>query len=331
VKKALVAAGLVLAGAVALTVGCRWSTSMPGQSWRGPAVQADAPLRALQASLRRTVEVLAGKLGIRNARRAGALDHAARFIEGELMAAGYAVERQTFTTDGVPTSNLIATVRGAASREIVVVGAHYDTAAPTPGADDNASGVAAVLELARAAVRTQPARTLRFVFFTNEEPPYFQTEQMGSLVYARACRARGDLITAALSIESVGVYSDAPKSQHYPWPFSWIYPSEGNFLAFIGEPSSRALVRRAITTFRRRAALPSEGAVLSDSIDGVGWSDHWAFWQAGYPAIMVTDTAPFRNTSYHRPSDTPDKLDYDRLARAVRGLDEVVADLAGSP
>jgi hypothetical protein len=319
-------------GIVALAVGagCCWSTSMPGKSWSGPAPQADAPSRALQASLRRTVETLASKVGVRNARRPAALDEAARVIEAELTAAGYAVERQTFLTDGVPTSNLVATVAGgAAAREIVVVGAHYDTAATTPGADDNASGVAAVLELARAAARTRPARTLRFVFFTNEEPPYFQTELMGSLVYARACRARGDVVTAALSIESVGVYSDAPESQNYPWPFSWIYPSEGNFLAFIGDRASRDLVRRSTVAFRRRATLGSEAAALSDSIDGVGWSDHWAFWQVGYPAIMVTDTAPFRNTHYHRASDTPDKLDYDRLARAVRGLEDVVAELGG--
>lgn len=261
-----------------------------------------------------------------------ALDSAARFIEAELAAAGVAVERQTFTTDGVLTSNLVATVPGgAAPREVVVVGAHYDTARLTPGADDNASGVAVTLELARAAARTRPARTLRFAFFTNEEPPYFRTEAMGSLVYARACRARGDAITAMLSIESVGVYSDEAGSQHYPWPFSWVYPSAGNFLGFIGDPASRGLTRRAAAAFRRRATLGSEGAVLPDRIDGVGWSDHWAFWQVGYPAVMVTDTAPFRNVHYHEPTDTAEKLDYERLARAVRGLEDVVADLAAPP
>jgi Zn-dependent M28 family amino/carboxypeptidase len=315
-----------------LLAGCRWSFSMPGESWHGEAPRADAAALASQASLRRTVDALAAKIGIRNARHASALAEAARFIEGELVTAGLPVERQTFTTDGVPTSNLVATVPGgAAAREVVVIGAHYDTAGPTPGADDNGSGVAVTLELARAAARSRPARTLRFVFFTNEEPPYFQTEQMGSLVYARACRARGDAIVAALSIESVGVYSDAKKSQHYPWPFSWFYPSEGNFLAFIGDPPSRELVRRATVAFRRRAALASEAAVLSASIDGVGWSDHWAFWQVGYPAVMVTDTAVFRNTSYHKPTDTPEKLDYDRLARGVRGLEDVVTELADAP
>lgn len=314
---------------VALT-GCSWSLSMPGESWHGTPPKPDTAAIALQDSLRRTVETLAGKVGIRNVQHAAALAEAARFIEAEASSAGLTVERQTFMTDGISTANLIVTIAGGgAAREIVVVGAHYDTAGPTPGADDNASGVAAVLELARLAARRRPARTLRFVFFTNEEPPYFQTEKMGSLVYARACRARGDKVTAALSIESVGVFSDAPDSQHYPWPLSWFYPSTGNFLAFVGNPASRDLTRRATVVFREHATVGSEAAVLPESLDGVGWSDHWAFWQVGYPAIMVTDTAVFRNRSYHEPTDTPEKLDYDRLARAVRGIDAVLVDLAG--
>jgi Zn-dependent M28 family amino/carboxypeptidase len=319
---------MVALGLVALT-GCSWSLSMPGESWNGTPPNPDAAAITLQQSLRRTVETLAGKVGIRNVQRPKALTEAAGFIEAELTAAALTVERQTFVTDGVSTANLIATIPGSRrAREIVVVGAHYDTAAPSPGADDNASGVAAVLELARLAARRRPARTLRFVFFTNEEPPYFQTESMGSLVYARACRARGDNVTAALSIESVGVFSDAPDSQHYPWPFSWFYPSTGNFLAFIGNPASRHLTERATMVFRQHATVGSEAAVLPDSIDGIGWSDHWAFWQVGYAAIMVTDTAVFRNTNYHQPTDTPEKLDYVRLGRAVRGIDAVVVDLS---
>jgi Zn-dependent M28 family amino/carboxypeptidase len=320
----------ILPLALVAVAGCSWSLSMPGESWSGTPPTADAAAVALQQSLRHTVETLSGKVGIRNVRHAAALLVAARFIEAELTVAGVMVERQTFAADGVGTANLIVTILGGrAAREIVVVGAHYDTAERTPGADDNASGVAAVLELARLAARRRPARTLRFVFFTNEEPPYFQTEKMGSLVYARACRSRGDNVTAALSIESVGIFSDAPKSQHYPWPFSWFYPSTGNFVAFIGNPASRDLTRRATVAFRQHATVGSEAAVLPDSIDGVGWSDHWAFWQVGYPAVMVTDTAVFRNRGYHQPTDTLEKLDYDRLGRAVRGLDAVIVDLSG--
>lgn len=303
---------------------------MPGESWHGTPPTADAAAIALNQRLRHTVAMLAGQVGIRNVQHAEALSEAARLIEEELTAASLTVERQTFTTDGVSTANLIVTIPGgSAARQIVIVGAHYDTAGHTPGADDNASGVAAVLELARLAARRRPTRTLRFVFFTNEEPPYFQTEKMGSLVYARACRSRSDDVVAALSIESVGVFSDAPDSQHYPWPLSWFYPSTGNFLAFVGNPASRELTRRATVAFREHATVGSEAAVLPDSLTGVGWSDHWSFWQVGYPAIMITDTAVFRNKSYHEPTDTPEKLDYDRLARSVRGLDAVVVDLAG--
>jgi Zn-dependent M28 family amino/carboxypeptidase len=321
----------LLACALLTLVGCSWSLSMPGESWHGSAPQPDAAALALQESLRHTVETLAGAIGIRNVRRPKALAEAARFLETELGAAGVVVKREVFTTEGLETANLVATIPGQkAPHEIVVVGAHYDTAAHTPGADDNASGVAAVLELARLAASRHPGRSLRFVFFANEEPPYFQTEKMGSLVYARACRAREDDVVAALSIESVGIFSDMPKSQHYPWPFSWFYPSTGDFLAFIGNPASRELVRRATVAFRKGATVASEAAVVPESIDGVGWSDHWAFWQVGYPAIMVTDTAVFRNVHYHEAEDTPEKLDYARLGRAVRGLDTVVAELSGS-
>ncbi|MCI0362486.1 MAG: M28 family peptidase, partial [Phycisphaerales bacterium] len=197
-------------------------------------------------------------------------------------------------------------------------------------ANDNGSGVAATLALARAFAESKPDRTLRFVLFANEEPPYFQTENMGSLVYAKRCRERGENTVAMLSLETIGYYSDAPGSQTYPIkPIGWVYPTTGNFIGFVGNYNSRKLVRQAIKSFRAHAQFPSEGGALPGWIPGVGWSDHWAFWQAGYPAIMLTDTAPFRYPHYHSIHDTPDKLDYDRMARVVDGLRPVVADLAG--
>jgi len=311
--------------------GCRGSTDASGESWQDSAAKVSRPLDAYEQSLQRVVEVLAGRIGARNVRHPAALEEAARFIEGELRAAGLTVERQTFVTEGVQTSNVVATVPGGATAdEIVVVGAHYDTAASTPGADANASGVAAVLALARAAAHAKPERTLRFAFFTNEEPPYYQTDNMGSLVYARACKERDEVITAALSIDSVGIYSDAPSDASYPWPFRMYYPGAGRYLSFVGNPISRELVDRAAAAFRRKAALGSEVSVISDWVDGVPWSDHWAFWRTGYPAIMVTDAAAFRSPNYHLATDTPEKLDYTRLARAVLGLEDVVADLAGA-
>jgi Zn-dependent M28 family amino/carboxypeptidase len=169
---------------------------------------------------------------------------------------------------------------------------------------------------------------VRFVFFVNEEPPYFQTERMGSLVYADRARAKNENIIAMISIESIGYYSDEPDSQDYPPGFSLLYPDRGNFIAFVGDFESRDLVKSTIEDFRLGRLLPSEGLAAPFAMPGVGWSDHWSFAVNGYPAVMVTDTAPFRNPHYHTESDRPDTLDYDRMALVVRGLMLVVRILA---
>ena len=177
---------------------------------------------------------------------------------------------------------------------------------------------------------TVDTRTVRFVLFANEEPPFFQTADMGSLVYAKRCRQRGENIVAMLSVETIGYYSERPGSQQYPPPMGLLYPSTGDFIGFVGNVKSRHLVRELVGSFRRHAQFPSEGAALPGSMTGVSWSDQWAFWQEGYPAVMVTDTAPFRYPYYHHPADTPDRLDYERMARVVDGLRAVLVDLAGS-
>jgi len=211
----------------------------------------------------------------------------------------------------------------------VVVGAHYDSVYGCPGADDNGSGDAALLALARRSAVKPVGQTLRFIAFVNEEPPFFQREDMGSFIYAGRCTKRGDKISAMISLETIGYFSDAPHSQSYPAPgLGVFYPSIGNFIGFVGNTHSRALLRRAISTFREQKKLPSEGAALPSFIPGVGWSDQWAFWQHGYPGIMITDTAPFRYPHYHEPTDTPDKLDYDRFTLVVSGMEAVVAELA---
>ena len=307
---------------------------MPGRSFRGPLPPLTADQSTLRDELRRDVMTLSKTIGPRciGVSPEG-LDAAARSLEKALTRGGYAVKRQEFAAHAHTCVNL-EVERPGSSRpgEIVVIGAHYDSCGATPGADDNASGVAALLALAHAFAPGGPGprpRTLRFVFFANEEPPDFQRETMGSLVYARACKRRGDEVVAMLSLETVGYYTDAPDSQHYPQPLGRLYPSTGDFLGFVGDISSRALVRRSVASFRRHARFPSEGAALPSEIPGVGWSDHWSFWQVGYPAAMVTDTAPFRNPHYHARTDTPDLLDYGRMARVVEGLRGVVADLAG--
>jgi hypothetical protein len=306
---------------------------MPGTSHPGPLPAADDPLGALAGDLRRHVADLAEGIGERNVlRRPAELAQAADYVANALHGAGYAVARHEYDVSGTPCSNVEAELRGAVRpEEIVVIGAHYDSVAGTPGANDNGSGVAAMLVLAGRFASRKPDRTLRFVGFVNEEPPYFHTAQMGSLVYARRCRQRGDRIVGMLSLETIGYYSDAPGSQKYPAPLDRFYPSTGNFIGFVGNVSSGDLVRRCVEVFRAREPFPCEGAAMPDFIEGVGFSDQWSFWQEGYPAAMVTDTAMFRYPHYHQTGDTPDKIDFDRSARVVRGLEQVIADLAGCP
>jgi hypothetical protein len=303
---------------------------MPARSHAGPLEPLDAHGVALRQQLRDDVQMLVVTVGERSVRRPEGLSAAADRLEAALAASGLTPRRQTYRVQGVDCDNVEAEIQGRdRPADIVIVGAHYDAVTATTGADDNASGVAAMLALARAFAGKHPRATLRFVAFANEEPPYFQTADMGSLVYARRSKERGERILAMLSLESIGYYSDAAGSQRYPPPLSLFYPGTGNFVAFVGDRSSADLVRRAVGTFRSTTAFPSEGAALPSALPGVGWSDQWSFWQAGYPAVMVTDTAPFRYPHYHEAADTPRELDYDRMARVVGGLERVVDDLAG--
>ncbi len=310
--------------------GCAAMISMPGTSHRGPLPPATEDEQALEGRLRGHVERLADTIGERNVWTPEALEAAARYVESVFTDVGGSPRRLPVPGRIDTLVNVEMELPGTSlAEEIVVVGAHYDSVAGCPGANDNASGVAAVLECARLLRDSGPARTVRLVAFVNEEPPFFQTSAMGSLVYARAARQRGDRIVAMLSLETVGCYSDAPGSQQYPPPLGFFYPRQGDFIGFVGNVRSRALVRRCIGSFREHTPFPSEGAAVPGFLTGIGWSDHWSFWQAGYRGVMVTDTAPFRYAHYHRPSDTPDKLDYGRMARVVAGIARVVADLAG--
>jgi Zn-dependent M28 family amino/carboxypeptidase len=312
-------------------VWCFWWTMirMPGKSFRGPLPPLTAEQTALRDELRRHVLKLAGEIGERNVYLPKELAAAADYIEAALTNAGHRVSRQGFTAMGELCQNLEVEIRGTTRpEEIVVVGAHYDSVQGSPGADDNASAAAALLALTQSPALQKPARTLRFVAFVNEEPPFFMTEQMGSLVYARRCRERNENIVTAFVIESVGNYSTVERSQKYPFPVGWFYPSRGDFVAFVSRTKDSGLVRRCVKAFREHAQFPSEGGALPGALPGIGWSDHWAFWQAGYPALMVTDTATFRSPHYHTSNDTPDKLDYDRCARVIEGVAKVIEDLA---
>lgn len=302
--------------------------------YRGPLPELSDEQKLLRDELRRDVEALAGKIGERNLRHYEELVKAARYIEESFAAPGLQVVRQTYPVGGRACDNLETEIRvpGPRANEIVVIGAHYDSVRGSPGANDNGSGVAALLALARRFAERPVGRTLRFVAFVNEEPPYFQTREMGSRVYARRCRQRKENIVAAVSLETIGYYSDAKGSQRYPPLLSAAYPSTGNFIGFVGNVTSRPLVDEVTGAFRRHAQFPSEKGAMPAALPGVGWSDHWSFWQEGYPGVMVTDTAKYRYPHYHLASDTPDKVDYDRLARVVDGLAGVVGELVqGNP
>lgn len=307
------------------------ATRMPGESHSGPLPQPTAQELALAARLEADVRHLAIGIGVRDAFSPAAVARAADWIEGELEAAGHAVERQDYTVGRGKHVNLIAELPGGElAREIVVVGAHYDTAPGTPGANDNASGIAALLALARELEGRRLPRTLRLVAFDTEEPPAFGTADMGSRHYAARCRARGERVVAMLSLETIGYYSDQPGSQRYPPLVGLVYPDRGDFLAVVGDPRSRALVRQVGAAFRRAVPFPLEGGALPAFLPGVGWSDHSSFWHEGYRAVMLTDTAPFRDPAYHLAGDTPERLDYPRLARVVRGVSAVILELCGA-
>jgi hypothetical protein len=308
---------------------------MPGKnvSKAGPLSPDEVVLRE---ELRANVQKLAGEIGERNMWHYAQLHAAADFIEDSFSRAGLRTRRDSYEMRGQPCHNIEAEIPGNRP-EIIVIGAHYDSVFGSPGANDNGSGVAAVLGLAQrfaaretrqSPPRRTPDKTLRFVAFVNEEPPYFLSGEMGSLVYARRCKERGDKISAMISLETIGYFSDAPHSQTYPSPgLGVFYPKVGNFIGFVSNVHSRALLRRVIALFRKHAKIPSEGASLPAFIPGVSWSDQWSFWQHGYPALMVTDTAPFRYPFYHSSSDTPDKLDYDRFTLVVSGMEKVIQEL----
>jgi Zn-dependent M28 family amino/carboxypeptidase len=294
----------------------------------------DHPVQALlpdcAARLKRHVHVLAQGIGERNVWRPASLRAAADYIRGEFTALGLPASVQSYRVAGQECENLEVILPGnARSSEIVLIGAHYDTVEGSPGADDNASGVAGLIEIARSLRGTELARTLKLVAFVNEEPPFFFFGEMGSKVYARAARRRGDDIRVMLSLEMLGCYSDLPGSQSYPPFLRWFYPDRGNFIAFVSNLQSRRALREVVAAFKAHSDFPAEFLVSPSFVPGVAWSDQLSFWREGYPAVMVTDTAFYRYPHYHSGLDTPEKLRYREMALVVEGLANTAAVLAG--
>jgi len=298
---------------------------MPGKNFEGPTSSLSAEEESLRIELKNHVEKLGGEIGERNLSRYPELMAAADYIEGQF--AGWKVRRDSYQIQGKTCANIEAEKPGRVP-EILLVGAHYDSVFGSPGANDNGTGIAALLTLAHRWSRLPNEKTLRLVAFVNEEPGYFQTGQMGSYVYAGRCRERNDQIEGMISLETIGYYSNDAGSQRYPAAgFGLIYPRVGNFIGFVSDLSSRDFLRQALGSFRRHAQIRSEGAALPAFVPGIGWSDQWSFWQYGYPGIMITDTAPFRYPYYHSAEDTPDKIDYESMTRVVNGVEKMIVDL----
>lgn len=284
------------------------------------------------AGLSRHVRRLAADIGERNVFHPQALQAAEDYIRQCWQQQGYPVTPQDYVAMGVRSANLEITRHGSRHPdEIILLGAHYDSVRGSPGANDNGSGVAALLELSRLFSTIEPACTVRFVAFTNEEPPFFPRGRPGSMLYAREARRRGDAIRLMIALETIGSYSSTPGSQRYPPLFRYFFPDRGDYIAFVSNYRSRRPMRRLAQAFHAATDFPLQHVATSALVPGVAWSDHLSFWRKRYPAMMITDTAFYRYPYYHTAEDTPDKLNYDAFARMLNGLFPALQVLANEP
>ncbi len=198
----------------------------------------------------------------------------------------------------------------------------------TPGADDNASGIAGMLELARLVNENPAFHNVNFVAFALEEPPFFRTRNMGSYVFAESLYNKGIKVKGMVSLEMIGYYSDKKGSQFYPLPiFRWIYPNVGNYIAFVGNLRSGSFTRRFKKIFKNCSSMPCESLNSVSIIPGIDFSDHLSFWHFDYPAFMITDTAFYRNPNYHNLGDTSETLDYEKTAELVLGIYKTIEQI----
>ena len=279
--------------------------------------------------LSQVVTMLSQEIGVRTWQDTDRLQRTAEYISEQFRSFGYQVSRQPFLYQGNTYDNLIAEITGRVSPEkVLVVGAHYDTVRTTTGADDNASGVAGLLGIARALAGKRIEKTVRFVAFALEEPPAYRSRNMGSYHYAQGLNERKEQVEGMICLEMIGFFCDRKGSQHYPLPlFKLKYPSTGNFIAMVGNLRSRAFTKCLAADFRRAVDLPLVTLNAPAIVVGIDFSDHWSFNKFGYNALMVTDTAFYRNPNYHAPTDLPETLDYERMDKVVKGL---VAAIVGT-
>ncbi len=294
-----------------------------------PVASADLEGSSVQARLEASVRTLADTIGPRTLKNPDSLHAAAEFITRSFESSEYAVTFHSYDVQGHMVRNIIAERRGNEEPDhILIIGAHYDTAEGTPGADDNASGVAVLLELARLYAQTSFRKTVRFVAFTLEEPPFFRSRHMGSRVYARSLKAKGEQIDAMISLEMLGYFSNEEGSQSFPlfW-LRWMFPTRGNFITVVSNFASKGLQDQVRDALQASMTLPVETFTGPWWVPGVDLSDHGSFWKEGYPAVMLTDTAFYRNPHYHEATDVLETLDYGAMAELVQGMSEVIMTL----
>jgi Zn-dependent M28 family amino/carboxypeptidase len=284
----------------------------------------------LERKIKRHIQVLAVELGERNYVQHKNLGCAADYIREEFKSYGYEPTEQIYKIEDRPYRNIIVTKAGKDKKDkIIIICAHYDSVLGSPGADDNASGVAALLELARLFSQLDLNKTLKFIAFTNEEPPFYLTEYMGSFRYAKEAKKRRENIEAVLCLESIGFYSDNKSSQSYPFGLSPFYPDKANFIAVVSNLSSGYLLKRIVGEFKKASNFPVEYLIAPIFLaEAISFSDHWSFWEFGYRAVMVTDTAFYRNPYYHTPQDTPGNINYKNMLEVIKGLYKVVLNLS---
>ena len=315
---------LVLLIAVLLLIALWFWVTQPLLARATPSSQRSIDPSRLETHVRK----LSAELAPRNESNTQNLDLVAAYIQSEFSQTNAVVSQQSYQVQDKTYRNVIAEF-GPDSEEHIVVGAHYDTAGPLPGADDNASGVAGLIELAHLLGRQQPPLRVELVAFTLEEPPYFRTNKMGSAVHAESLRAENKRVRAMLCLEMIGYFSDEPGSQRFPAGIlSAFYPSTGNYIGVVGRLSDWSLVRQTKAAMRNAAPLPVYSINAPSFVTGVDFSDHVNYWNAGYSAVMITDTAFYRNVNYHTARDTAEKLDYKRMAMVVEGVYATVVELA---
>jgi len=324
-KRIVVIVGIAVAIVFAALIGL-------GLLLRGPVVlslpEGFEARPVSEQRLRDDVDRLCNELFPRDASSPENLDLIAVWIADEFRAAGLTVHEQPYEVDGTTYRNVIGRREGS-DPELgqVIIGAHYDAFGELPGADDNASAVAVLLELVRTLPETSPSRTRTFVAFSTEEPPYFSTPGMGSHHFARSLAQGGEKIDLMIAMDLVGYFSDEPGSQLFPIRLLRLYyPSAGNFIGVVGDTGTGRWIKRVKRGMRSAGAIPVLSFRAPTAVPGVDWSDHFWFRRLGLPGVLVTDTALMRNPNYHRPTDLPETLDYAKMAAVVQALHGVLQD-----